>query len=905
MATYLRIGAVGASSDDIQIGGDVTERVHAGWIEVKSFAFGSKPGTDPENGGSGDEGDTGGVFPSASERVRANGLTFSKWTGKDSPMIFDWALSGQPYDLQFDACRENGEPFMRVFVYEARVQSFSQSAEENEEPTEDLKVLFDRIAFESTGFARDESRLAPTRVSTSSDRGNVAARASVGVLAAQVSESQPKSGSGQRVTDRLAAKAVSEGELPEFVQEDRVLTIAKINQIPFELGSFAGTEELSKPFEFWLDITSTELDVRPEKVIGQPVAFKIEDHEDIEGERKADPRFFHGHVAEIHAGQVATDHRDYTIRVVPWFWFLNQRTDCRIFQKKNVLEIVSEVFQGLGFTDFDKSNARGQYDKYEYCVQYRESDFDFVSRLLEENGIFYYFEFAENSHKMILADSSVAHRNCGNAAVVQSTGSGSERHVRNWTSRMAHVSGAVRVRDYNHETPSDSLEVIEKVASSVVKVPDLAKFELYDYPGRYPNVAGGKSRAKVRIEVEESSHIVVSGDGNCDGFAAGTKFKLTAHESSAEVGNEYVLTTVAHAVHRMPGYDLKPRLHYRNDFECIPKRVTFRPPVETVKPRIHGPQTAVVVGKSGEEIDPDKYGAVKVQFHWDRLGKKDENSSCFVRVAQPIAGKSWGGLWLPRIGQEVVVEFLEGDPDRPLITGSVYNAENMPPYGLPANKTVNTYKSRSTKSGKAENFNELRFEDLKGSEQIYLHAERDFDRVVEQHDTLKVGGKEAQKGNQTIEIEENRAVTVNFGDETYTIKKGDRIIKVETGDQSLTVAADRSSDIGGKDTLTVGSDRKCDVGGSETTNVGNGRTVKVQSGNQLLKVSSGKATIDAMQAIELKCGANSIKIDASGITIKGMMIKVQGQTQVQIQGLITDIKGTAMLKAGGGITMLG
>jgi type VI secretion system secreted protein VgrG len=278
----------------------------------------------------------------------------------------------------------------------------------------------------------------------------------------------------------------------------------------------------------------------------------------------------------------------------------------------------------------------------------------------------------------------------------------------------------------------------------------------------------------------------------------------------------------------------------------------------TPEPTVQGPQTAIVVGPKGEEIFTDKFGRVKVQFHWDRIGKKDDNSSCWVRVAQPWAGKNWGAIFIPRIGQEVVVDFLEGDPDQPIIIGSVYNALQMPPYDLPANKTQSGLKTRSTKNSGSANFNELRFEDKRESEDIYFHAEKDFHRVVEHDDDLQVGN------DQTIVIQNNRTENVKKGDETITIEKGNRETTIKVGNETLTIS----------------------------------------TGNQTTKISLGKSETEAMQSIELKVGPSSIKLDPTGVTIKGMKIMIEGQVQVDVKGVITNINGSAMVNIKGGITMI-
>jgi type VI secretion system secreted protein VgrG len=299
---------------------------------------------------------------------------------------------------------------------------------------------------------------------------------------------------------------------------------------------------------------------------------------------------------------------------------------------------------------------------------------------------------------------------------------------------------------------------------------------------------------------------------------------------------------------------------YGNTFTCIPFAQPFRPPRRTPKPVVQGTQTAVVVCPPGEEIYPDKYSRVKVKFHWDRRPDNDLSSSCWIRVATPWAGKQWGMIHIPRVGQEVVVAFEEGDPDRPIIVGSVYNAEMMPPYKLPDHKTQSGVKTRSTLKGTEANFNELRFEDKKGSEDIVFHAEKDFHRSVENDDDLKVGN------NQTIDIGNNRTITVEEGDEQEEIKKGNRAVKIDMGNDTLTISM----------------------------------------GNQTTTLEMGKSETEALQSIELKVGQSSIKLDQMGVTIQGMVIDIEGQLQTQVKaGLAAQISAGAAVQVQGGITMIG
>ena len=486
--------------------------------------------------------------------------------------------------------------------------------------------------------------------------------------------------------------------------------------------------------------------------------------------------------------------------------------------------------------------------------------------------------------------------------------------------------------------------------SHKLKVASNDGFELYDFPGgyaqRFDGVApGGGDRASdiqnifqdntrtvgIRMQQETAPAISISGQSTCRQFTAGCKFTLDRHFNA---NGSYVLTQVSHLATMGDTYtggsDTSP--FYENSFQCIPAALPFRPARTTPRPTVEGTQTAVVVGNAGDEIFTDKYGRVKVQFPWDRQGQNDANSSCWVRVATLWAGKQWGIIHIPRVGQEVIVAFEEGDPDRPIVVGSVYNAENMPPYTLPDNKTQSGYLSRSTLNGTDQNFNQLRFEDKKDSEEIYFHAEKDFNRVVENNDTLKVGFDKKDKGNQTVEIYNNQSLkvgTANCDDGSQTIevfnsqslKVGSGEGQAKEGSQTIEVYKDRTETVKtGNETVTVKQGNRTRSpgrkhAGNDTHQVKQGnRDVKIDMGNDSLKLSMGNQTTkldlgasstEAMQSITLKVGQNSITIDQMGVTIKGMMIKVEGQVQTEVKGLMVQVSGDAMLQAKGAITMIG
>jgi type VI secretion system secreted protein VgrG len=694
-----------------------------------------------------------------------------------------------------------------------------------------------------------------------------------------------------------------------YTQERRLLSVTTpLGPDVLLLTGFTGQEELSRLFTYHLDMLSEEDGIAAKDIVGKGVTWCV-------AEVDSEPRFFHGVVRRFVAGprRVRTL-RGYRAEVVPWLWFLTRTTNCRIFQNKTAPQIIEAIFGDLGLTDYELSLTR-TYPQREYCVQYRETAFNFVSRLMEYEGIFYFFRHEEGKHTLVLADQKSAFKDVPESQVAYSPGSLAPNHISTWDHQYEFRSGKWAQIDYNFETPSTSLLTS---TNKLIDLPDADKFELFDYPGLYKVKGDGDAEVKVRMEEEETPYDMVTGTSRCCTFTPGGKFTLEGHDCDAE-NQTYALIAVEHSATDTSYSASGGGSEYGNTFTCIPSTVSFRPGRLTPRPVVQGPQTAVVVGPAGEEIYTDKYGRVKVQFHWDREGKKDENSSCWIRVAENWAGKNWGIVFNPRIGQEVVVDFLEGDPDRPLITGRVYNAEQMPPYELPANQTQSVLKTRSSKSGTADNFNELRFEDKKGSEEVYFHAEKDFNRVVENNDTLKVGSDKADDGSQTIEIYHHRTETVKTGNETITIEKGNRTETVKQGNEKVTIEKGNRTIIvqTGNDTHDVQKgNREVIVGkGNDTHQIKMGNrevsidmgndTLTIKMGNQTTKLNLGKSTTEAMQAIELKVGQSSLKVDQMGVTIKGMMIKVEGQIQTEVKGLITQIKADAMLMAKGSITMIG
>jgi type VI secretion system secreted protein VgrG len=599
-------------------------------------------------------------------------------------------------------------------------------------------------------------------------------------------------------------------------------------------------------------------------------------------------RYLNGIISRFAQHATEEQFTSYSAEMVPWLWFLTRNADCRIFQNKTVPDIITQVFSDLGFNDYTNS-LQGSYDSREYCVQYRESDFNFVSRLMEEYGIFYFFKHQQGKHALVLADASTAHSSCpGQSTVRYVTVSGGPQRdvITRWEIEQELRTGKYSLEDYNFKTPSTSLMVNEP---TICEVGGNSKFEIYDYPGEYQTKGVGESLARVRMQEEEAEHLVAHGTGQCRMFVSGYKFTLEEHPRK-DMNTDYVLTEIQHtamtdayATSRSPEGE-----SYSNTFTCIPLSVPFRPLRVTPRPTVKGLQPAVVTGPSGEEIYSDKYGRVKVQFFWDRLGKKNENSSCWIRVSQPWAGKNWGAVFLPRIGQEVVVDFLESDPDQPLITGRVYNAEQMPPYKLPDMQTRSTFQSRSSKGGGTSNYNEIRFEDLKGSEQIFVNAEKDMDHRVE-HDSrehiganrhLIVNGSQLElvgtdkhlhvKGKQNEKIEADKSLQV-----------GGNCMESVTGDHSVNISGDRKESITGDDSRSVTGNVKEQVAQAVSQQIG--MNYDQQAGQNINVTAGMNINLMGGMAVNITGGGTGvsivgpggfISITAAGVAIMGTMVLI-------------------------------
>lgn len=678
------------------------------------------------------------------------------------------------------------------------------------------------------------------------------------------------------------------------IQKSRLLAIGTaLTGDKLFLERFSLTEQMGRLFQIELELGSENPAIKFDDVVGTNATIHLE-----LPDKKT--RYFNGFISRFVQTEQQRNYAHYRAILVPWLWFLTRTADCRIFQKKKVPDIIEEVFKAQGFNDF-KPSLSGTYDEWEYCVQYRETDFNFVSRLMEQEGIYYYFQHENGKHTLVLADSASAHSPFENYNEInyrpRIQGEQTEESISDWIIEQEVQAGAYVVGDFNFTTPGSpilgSANISRQHASS--------GFEMFDYPGEFEKRAEGNAYAKIRIQELQSQHELLRGQATSRGIATGSKFSLKGHPRD-EQNRDYIVISASYNAGTSEfesGSAAAGKEFYNCSFTARPASEPFRPARLTPKPIIQGPQTAIVCGKKGEEIDTDEFGRIKVQFHWDRYGKADENSSCWVRVSQAVAGKGWGSINLPRIGQEVIVEFLEGDPDRPIITGRVYNATATPPYKLPDFKTVSTHKSNSSKGG--QGFNEIRFEDKKGEEQIFMHGEKNMDIRIK---------------NDAYEW---------IGSDRHLIVKKDQIEHVENN-RDETVDADHKEKIGKDRHLKVAGKEAKAVDGSLSLTV-NGDVIEVFKANHSEQTSSDyylkgdNVVIEGMTNVTIKVGGSSIAIAADGIALKtdslvkieagGTMdlkanapLTMQSSATAELKSSATTVKGDGMLTLKGGVVMI-
>ena len=723
-----------------------------------------------------------------------------------------------------------------------------------------------------------------------------------------------------------------------YEQEKRLLNFhTPLGADELLIKGFHGKEGLSELFAFKLDLISQAHNISFQDILGKNVCISIA----FEDEHQK--RFIHGIISNFSQESGENNNPDfsiYTATMVPWFWLLTWTADSRKFLDLSIPDIIEKVLSEYDFAEYT-FRLHGSYEIREYTVQYRETDFNFISRLLEENGIYYFFEHSEKQHTMVLADSPAEHKPCPEQESVKcmiTSGSEENEDFIDSLGIMKEIrSGKYTLDDYNFKTPNAALEAI--VLSKYKIKP--GEREIYDYPGEYTKHSDGERLANIRMEEEEVRISTITGTSTCRAFVSGFRFQLTDCFRENMNNKEFVLTHIEHIASQQPyktnsdtGGDSVSS--YTNQFNCIPYEIPYRPVRKAHRPIIDGVQTAIVVGSSNDEIYTDEHGRVKVQFHWDREGENDENSSCWIRVSQLWAGAGWGAMFIPRVGQEVIVGFEEGDPDRPIITGRVYHGNNTPPYALPAEKTRSTIKSNSTKGGGGSN--ELRFEDKKGSEEIYIHGQKDWtiaigndkNQTIGHNETMDVGNnrtknvgvdqKETIGSNKTIVVGANHSETIASNmtrsvgknkTETVTINTAETIGAAKEltigalyqitvgGAMNETVGAAKAEEIGAAKVVNVGANSSENIGKNKSLNVGKnisdsaGKNISIQSGEKM-SLSAGddfavdgkkKGVIEIKDELTIKVGKASITLKKSGdIIIMGKQINMKGSGDIVLKG---------------------
>lgn len=665
--------------------------------------------------------------------------------------------------------------------------------------------------------------------------------------------------------------------MAEFTQDNQGLKVTTpFGDNTLLLQSVRGEDRISGLFHYQLEMISEDPELDMATIVGEPVTVSVSG-------KDGEPYFLNGVCTRFVQAGTSARFTTYYAELRPWLWLTTLHADSRIFQEMDVTAIIKQCFDDLGLSDY-KIECTGTFVERVYCVQYQESVFNFVSRLMEDEGIFYFFKHEDGTHTMVIgdADSSFAPGPITEAPVLaqQTAGSGNDDIITRFALEEQVTVGGYMMTDYNFEKPSTALNVNVTGGNGAS-----GQREVYEYPGGYLVKGDGESRVKVRIEEMEAPIKLVKGQSSVRGLFSGNTLTVKDH-LRGDLNDEYVLKWVSSNI---------SRTGFSNTFEAFPKSVVFRPARLARKPKVYGVQTAVVTGKSGEEIYTDKFGRIKVQFHWDREGQKDENTTCWIRVAQFWAGKGWGAWYLPRIGQEVVISFEEGDPDRPLVTGSVYNAEQTVPYALPGDATKSTLKSESSKGG--DGFNEIRFEDKKDDEEIFIHAQKDHNVVILNDSTRDV------ENDETIDIKMNRTVTVEEGDETFTVSKGNRTFEVSKGNETYTIATG-TRDISVKDdeTHTNSANFTHDVTGDYTLSVGGNMTIEV-TGSLSIKCKDWKSEAQTTMAakagtsMDMKSGTDMKVTAGTNMTNKALMITSEASTT-------HTVKGGAMLTLKGGMVMV-
>jgi type VI secretion system secreted protein VgrG len=671
-----------------------------------------------------------------------------------------------------------------------------------------------------------------------------------------------------------------------FDNENRVCRLAASSNLPsYFVRSLRGREAISEPFWFDLEVMSTATDESLADRLGSSVTFELL-------LSSGAVRSINGLVAQMKLVSADVNAAVYRIRLVPWLWMLEHRTDSRVFQELTVPEIIDKVLEPYQFAELDPRLDK-EYETRLHCVQYQESDAAFITRLLEEEGIAYHFEHEDGRHVMVLCDSPDLREPCSGHESVMFMDARSENAsaddldevIREWHLTEQLQSGSFLLGDFNYHDPGTSLSA---PGTGRYQTPVNERLERYVDPGGFVKLGAedaekmpfGEVRADLAAERADVSVRQARGQSDCRGFTAGTVFELLNHDRT-DCRGQWLLLAVEHELDQSAALSTTAAgaPGYENRFEVLPAEVPFRPELRTPRPVMQGPQTAIVTGPDGEEIHTDRLGRIKVCFHWDRYGARDGSDSCWVRVAQSWAGGGWGAQFVPRIGHEVVIEFLEGDPDRPLCTGSVYNGRNAIPFDKPTQSGIRT---RTSKEGSSQNGNEIRFEDLKDQEELFVQAERNYTLNVKKASNTSVGT--------------NAGSTVQ-GNNTTTVK----------GNETAKVEGNREATVDGNQTTTVKTDDTLNVTGKHNVNVTGDQTVKLKANGELKatgnqKIEAAEITLTGKTKIRLEVGGSYIEITAAGVTVHGTQATVEGVAEAKLTGPIANVEGTTQATVSSPVT---
>ncbi|MBC7740320.1 MAG: type VI secretion system tip protein VgrG [Candidatus Saccharibacteria bacterium] len=608
----------------------------------------------------------------------------------------------------------------------------------------------------------------------------------------------------------------------------------------------------------------------------------------------------------------------YSAEVRPWPWLMTIGSENRVFQDMSTIDIIREVFRVAGFTDLtDKTSDT--YEPREYSVQYGESNFAFISRLMEEDGIYYFFDHSGKFEKIVLCDSISAHADGGMVKFVKGNRVGNKQAttdtVFEWTELGRVVTGKVALFDYDMNLPNADLKVQSVQASGSHAHNSV---ERYGAGGHYKVAENGEAQARKELEGLAAAYLRAKGAANSPVITTGAVFTLSHEERTAANGAYLVLGCTHYLVNEAENRNAAAKTFSRHvehiefpermalfetEFEVQRQSIQYRPPKMTAWPEVPALLTAKVTGPSGEEIHTDDYGRIKVIFPWDRQGKADDTSSCWVRSVMPWGGKNWGMFSVPRIGMEVIIQFERGNIDRPYCTGVIYNGVNKPPYDLPADMTKTGIRTNSSKGGGG--FHELTFEDKKDAESVFFQSEKDYKQIVKNNAEITIGMEKMDKGSLTQTIYQDKTETIKMGDLTQTVETGNRITKINTDDTTT---------IDGASTTKIEKDAKLTVSsgdltqtvdqGKMTTTVAKDTTTTSQMGNITIEASGGKVTITAAMEIKLTVGGNSITIGPAGVTVSGTTITLDGKAMTEVKGPMVKVAGTGMLDMSGGLVKI-